>query len=228
MAGTREGKPRANVEAYVGKSIPQEFILRWRKLRDDSDKLTNLRTMWTRAFWEHCANVYDEEQRAIRIDQAQHTRKHVREFWLTLGITQKAACSKIRATGKMFKSLPVRDRELIIERIPASKDALYAAATHDGADLRRLLQSSALGPESTTAQFRQLLDKATPQDRTRNAKLLAVRSAPQAKLPAKKTTGLHRVTVICQTRKAVTALLAFVESQSTDYSIEAPAIQAEP
>lgn len=225
MAGTPARRARNDVQAYVRQNVSEEFVLAWNKLRDDHDKLTNIRTLWTRAYFEHCGNVYDEEQRAIRTDQAQQTRKHVRGLWSTLRITHKATCSKIRATGKLFKSLPVSERELIIEHIPATKDALYVAATHEGTELRRVLQSRAIGPESTTSQFRELLGKATPQDRTRNAKLTAAPAAPQAVLSAKKARGPHRVTVICQTRKAVMDLHAFAEAHSTAYTIEAaPAV----
>jgi hypothetical protein len=227
MAGTRAGKPRTNVQAYVRQSISQEFILRWRKLRDANDKLNNVLTVWCRAYAEHCANVYDEEQEAIRIDQAQHTQKHVKGLWAMLEIEDKVTRSKIRVTGRWFKALPAHDRELILTQIPATKEALYLAASHDGAALKGVLKSQAIGPESTTAQFRARLDKPTPQDRTRNAKRSTVPVLTQSKRSPEKPGGPLRITVTCQTRKAATALIAFVESHSTAYSIEAPPTQTD-
>lgn len=227
MAGTITRNSRKGVEAFLRKNVADEFIEAWRKLRADRDKLsadlTNFHTLWKRAYAEHCANVYDEERRANQIDEAQHTDKHVRGLWATLGIEHKAARSKICATGKWFRALPAAERDKIISQIPATKEAVYLAASHDGADLRGLLEANPIGPEATTSEFRALLRKATPQDRSRNAKRAAARVVHPSKPPQTNTKGPYRVTVICQTWEDRTALVAFTKSRSGSYSIASTA-----
>ena len=221
MASNTGGIPRKNIQAYVSQNIPGDFIRVWQKLRDDNDKLTNLRTRWSRLYAEHCANVYDEEQRVGQIDQAQDTHKHVQGFWATLGIKHKATRSKIRTIGKWFKELPQRERETMIAQIPATKDSLYVAASYGGADLGNILKSNPISPESTTAQFRELLDKATPQDRFRNTRRTAVVAVVRPPMPTPaKARAPYRVTVTCRTWEAMTALIAYAKSHSYSYSLE--------
>lgn len=217
MAGKTKVAPGKGVQAFLRKNVPDEFIEAWRKLRADREKLTNLHTLWNRAYAEHCANVYDEEQRVSRLDTAQTTHKHVRGLWATLGIEHKAARSKICAIGKWFRALPAAERDKIISQIPTTKEAVYLAASHDGADLRDILEANPISPESTTSEFRALLRKETPQDRSRNAKRAA---APVVHRSPAKSKAPYRVTVRCQTLEAKTALVAFARSSSAWYLIE--------
>jgi hypothetical protein len=163
--------------------------------------------MWTRAYAQFCARVYNAEQLAIAADQREATKKHLLGLWAALGVRGKARQSKIRAIGSWFTSLPERDREVIIERLPATKEAVYVATSHAPKELTRILGASGITPESTTAEWRRALGRGTPQDSLRSrpgrAEVPSARVAPE-------TEGIeYRVVLVCLTEPQRQQVLAF-------------------
>lgn len=215
MSARGRAAARKDLRAFVQQNVAEEYVRAWQELRDNRDRLINLRTLWTQAYSQHCAAVFDAEEDAAAIDEMQDTRKHVRGLWSTLGIPSKAAQAKIRAIGRWYKALPEAERDVVTQALPATKDALYQAATFEGSDLPRLLATKGIGPETTTAQFREALGKATPQDRVRNAKPRHAGRAAEAPPRA-----LHRITVLCESVEALAALVEFTQDSSHSYAIE--------
>lgn len=219
MAKTKRTAARGIIRSYLDRHVAEEFETQWRALRDEHHALMNIRARWTRAYAEHCARIDDAEQRAVEADEREGTEKHVIGMWTILGLKAKSQRSKIRATGRWYKSLPPKERDVIVAQLPASKEALYAATTIAAPDLKRVLSASSINPESTTAEFRKVLGKATPQDRRRNAITQGFFSGSDGKRRRGAAEPAFRVIVICKTLDAVNALVAFAESTAHRYEI---------
>lgn len=213
MPTTKRAAARRIIQSYLRRNVAEDFEEAWRKLRDEHDGLMNIRALWTRAYAEHCARIDGEEQRAIEADRREGSEKHVNGLWRTLDIKSKSQQSKIRATGRWYKTLPPHERDAIVEKLPASKEALYIATTVAATDLKRILSAGSINAESTTAELRNVLGKATPQDRKRNAKSTSISATDSHGKRSGPERPDYSVTVICKTLDAVTALVAYATAQ---------------
>lgn len=219
MPKTKRGTARGIIQTFLRQKVHEDFVGAWEKLRDEHHELTNIRARLTRAYAEHCARIDTEEQRATEADQREGTGKHVKGMWSTLGIKSRSQRSKIRATGRWYKTLPPNERDLIVPKLPGHREALYIATTVAAGELKRILSASSINADSTMAEFRSVLGKATPQDRKRNAKATSSSATVSHGKQNRPARPPYSVTVICKTLDAVNALVAYAESSALGYEV---------